>query len=323
MKIDKNQIASKEKEDIMVDKVLLKYVEQMYTLESEMYTLCQIKKTLEQEKTMLLNRIQDEKISYSLPQYNKKNIWEYIKGTLLAIPGFFITICFLYLFSASGAEDTFYKIVFASIGVYMLIGGIKIISKAVSDDNAVSNRQKEIIRNAIQKRERIKKENNNIRSKCNKLTENIKKLDLYIGNKYNTMRYMYDFNIIHRNYRNFYCISKIYELIDTGICDSLKGVDGVYSQMRFDQIIDNQKLNIKVQRDILATNRMMYLAITQTDNMLKGISRQFVTPNINMQNLVENIYSESGNAKFLNLCSQHDKDAIGATSEYINYKLIE
>ena len=112
-------------------------------------------------------------------------------------------------------------------------------------------------------------------------------------------------------------------MIDTGICDSLKGVDGVYSQMRFDQIIDNQKLNIKVQRDILATNRMMYLAITQTDNMLKGISRQFVTPNINMQNLVENIYSESGNAEFLNLCSQHDKDAIGATSEYINYKLIE
>lgn len=89
MKIDKNQIASKEKEDIMVDKVLLKYVEQMYTLESEMYTLCQIKKTLEQEKTMLLNRIQDEKISYSLPQYNKKNIWEYIKGTLLAKQGFF------------------------------------------------------------------------------------------------------------------------------------------------------------------------------------------------------------------------------------------
>ena len=31
--------------------------------------------------------------------------------------------------------------------------------------------------------------------------------------------------------------NKIYELIDTGICDKLTGVDGAYSQMKIDEII--------------------------------------------------------------------------------------
>lgn len=68
---------------IMVDKMLLSYVNQMYILESELYSLCQIKSSLENERTVQMNRIQDEKFSYSLPRHSNTNIGEYVKGALV------------------------------------------------------------------------------------------------------------------------------------------------------------------------------------------------------------------------------------------------
>lgn len=76
---------------------------------------------------------------------------------------------------------------------------------------------------------------------------------------------LYSYNIIHKNYRNFYGMSKIYQLLDTGICDSLTGVTGAYSQMRTDQIIDNQEVNNELQKKILVSNQMMCTAMSQTN----------------------------------------------------------
>lgn len=43
----------------MVDKMLLSYVNQMYILESELYSLCQIKSSLENERAVQMNRVVD------------------------------------------------------------------------------------------------------------------------------------------------------------------------------------------------------------------------------------------------------------------------
>ena len=69
----------------MVDKMLLSYVNQMYILESELYSLRQIKSSLENERAVQMNRIQDEKFSYSLPRHSNTNIGEYVKGTLATV----------------------------------------------------------------------------------------------------------------------------------------------------------------------------------------------------------------------------------------------
>ena len=74
----------------MVDKMLLSYVNQMYILESELYSLCQIKSSLENERTVQMNRIQDEKFSYSLPRHSNTNIGEYVKGTLVLFLGILV-----------------------------------------------------------------------------------------------------------------------------------------------------------------------------------------------------------------------------------------
>ena len=125
--------------------------------------------------------------------------------------------------------------------------------------------------------------------------------------------------VFFKNYRNFYGMSKIYQLLDTGICDSLTGVTGAYSQMRTDQIIDNQEVNNELQKKILASNQMMCAAMAQTNRMLERISTQINTNNFDMQKMLGNIHLETEMTKFLAQSSKDNEDAIRASAEYIAY----
>lgn len=229
---------------IMVDKMLLSYVNQMYILESELYSLCQIKSSLENERAVQMNRIQDEKFSYSLPRHSNTNIGEYVKGTL---------VLFLGILVVGGGyvqPEEMAKIVIYIIGGYILLSGIAILGGAVSEDLADSKRQQDMIEKEEARQKKIIRENNKIRINCKKLTEGIQAIDARIKEKNSILQKLYSYNIIHKNYRNFYGMSKIYQLLDTGICDSLTGVNGAYSQMRTDQIIDNQEVNNELQKKI-------------------------------------------------------------------------
>lgn len=300
---------------IMVDKMLLSYVNQMYILESELYSLCQIKSSLENERTVQMNRIQDEKFSYSLPQYSNTNIWEYVKGTLLLFPG----ILFIGTGFSIYDEESFYKVIFIVIGGYILLAGIGKIIGAASEDIAVSKRQQDMIEKEEARQKKIIRENNKIRINCKKLTEGIQVIDAHIKEKNSILQKLYSYNIIHKNYRNFYGMSKIYQLLDTGICDSLTGVTGAYSQMRMDQIIDNQEVNNELQKKILVSNQMMCAAMSQTNRMLERISTQINTNNFDMQKMLGNIHSETEMTKFLAQSSKDNEDAIRASTEYIAY----
>ena len=298
---------------IMVDKMLLSYVNQMYILESELYSLCQIKSSLENERTVQMNRIQDEKFSYSLPRHSNTNIGEYVKGTL---------VLFLGILVVGGGyvqPEEMAKIVIYIIGGYILLSGIAILCGAVSEDLADSKRQQDMIEKEEARQKKILRENNKIRINCKKLTEGIQVIDAHIKEKNSILQKLYSYNIIHKNYRNFYGMSKIYQLLDTGICDSLTGVTGAYSQMRTDQIIDNQEVNNELQKKILVSNQMMCTAMSQTNCMLERISTQINTNNFDMQKMLGNIHSETEMTKFLAQSSKDNEDAIRASAEYIAY----
>jgi hypothetical protein len=298
---------------IMVDKMLLSYVNQMYILESELYSLCQIKSSLENERTVQMNRIQDEKFSYSLPRHSNTNIGEYVKGTL---------VLFLGILVVGGGyvqPEEMAKIVIYIIGGYILLSGIAILGGAVSEDLADSKRQQDMIEKEEARQKKILRENNKIRINCKKLTEGIQVIDAHIKEKNSILQKLYSYNIIHKNYRNFYGMSKIYQLLDTGICDSLTGVTGAYSQMRTDQIIDNQEVNNELQKKILVSNQMMCTAMSQTNRMLERISTQINTNNFDMQKMLGNIHSETEMTKFLAQSSKDNEDAIRASAEYIAY----
>lgn len=297
----------------MVDKMLLSYVNQMYILESELYSLRQIKSSLENERAVQMNRIQDEKFSYSLPRHSNTNIGEYVKGTL---------VLFLGILVVGGGyvqPEEMAKIVIYIIGGYILLSGIAILGGAVSEDLADSKRQQDMIEKEEARQKKIIRENNKIRINCKKLTEGIQAIDARIKEKNSILQKLYSYNIIHKNYRNFYGMSKIYQLLDTGICDSLTGVDGAYSQMRTDQIIDNQEVNNELQKKILVSNQMMCTAMSQTNRMLERISTQINTNNFDMQKMLGNIHSETEMTKFLAQSSKDNEDAIRASAEYIAY----
>ena len=298
---------------IMVDKMLLSYVNQMYILESELYSLRQIKSSLENERAVQMNRIQDEKFSYSLPRHSNTNIGEYVKGTL---------VLFLGILVVGGGyvqPEEMAKIVIYIIGGYILLSGIAILGDAVSEDLADSKRQQDMIEKEEARQKKIIRENNKIRINCKKLTEGIQVIDAHIKEKNSILQKLYSYNIIHKNYRNFYGMSKIYQLLDTGICDSLTGVTGAYSQMRTDQIIDNQEVNNELQKKILASNQMMCAAMAQTNRMLERISTQINTNNFDMQKMLGNIHLETEMTKFLAQSSKDNEDAIRASAEYIAY----
>lgn len=297
----------------MVDKMLLSYVNQMYILESELYSLRQIKSSLENERAVQMNRIQDEKFSYSLPRHSNTNIGEYVKGTL---------VLFLGILVVGGGyvqPEEMAKIVIYIIGGYILLSGIAILGDAVSEDLADSKRQQDMIEKEEARQKKIIRENNKIRINCKKLTEGIQVIDAHIKEKNSIPQKLYSYNIIHKNYRNFYGMSKIYQLLDTGICDSLTGVTGAYSQMRTDQIIDNQEVNNELQKKILASNQMMCAAMAQTNRMLERISTQINTNNFDMQKMLGNIHLETEMTKFLAQSSKDNEDAIRASAEYIAY----
>lgn len=297
----------------MVDKMLLSYVNQMYILESELYSLRQIKSSLENERAVQMNRIQDEKFSYSLPRHSNTNIGEYVKGTL---------VLFLGILVVGGGyvqPEEMAKIVIYIIGGYILLSGIAILGDAVSEDLADSKRQQDMIEKEEVRQKKIIRENNKIRINCKKLTEGIQVIDAHIKEKNSILQKLYSYNIIHKNYRNFYGMSKIYQLLDTGICDSLTGVTGAYSQMRTDQIIDNQEVNNELQKKILASNQMMCAAMAQTNRMLERISTQINTNNFDMQKMLGNIHLETEMTKFLAQSSKDNEDAIRASAEYIAY----
>lgn len=141
----------------------------------------------------------------------------------------------------------------------------------------------------------------------------------HLTKKNETLQTMYEYNIIHRNYRNFYGVSKIYHLLDTGICNSLTGVEGAYSQMRTDQIIDNQKISIQLQKELLTMNQMMYKAITQTNNLLTSFGNQMLIQHNSSEQLLKAIKDNVEMTNFMIQSGDSDRKALAQSAEYIAY----
>ena len=142
-----------------------------------------------------------------------------------------------------------------------------------------------------------------------------KEINPLISEKQNVLNKMYACGIIHPNYRNFYCISKIYELLDTGICDSLHGVNGAYSQLRMDQIIDNQKLMISNQQKLLASNYMLYDSMCKTNALVAQVVHKL---DKNTQNLSK-ISDQLEMQRFLSESNATNINALRESTEYLKF----
>ena len=263
----------------MVEKVLLDYVEQVYMLESERYTLEKIieelKSVNERHRLQLENRKKD--YNYYSGMYDKgAGNGEGMVAILAICVGIFIGIIGIVAWDSAFANKC--------LAIVLLYVALWLISYAVEFWKKMKKKK--------EKMEEVSVRIANLGTECTGIEIVISNLEKEINDyekleveKNKVLHYVYEPNIIHKNYRNFYGISKIYYLLDTGICDTLTGVDGAYSQMRMDQIIDNQKISIELQKELLTTNQMMYSAINRTNNLLEGINTQIDKLNANNKSL--------------------------------------
>lgn len=273
----------------MKDNNLISYLKEALLLESEQYKLTQIctrlQKIIDEEKRKILSENLSDYIHVAntpalLPNYN--NVEKRLVRIGRIILFFFSLLMLIGIFSkdCNLLEDG--KVFDYVILFIMLVSGILFVLCGKSLRNTrVSSTLNKI--ETQQRQERAAGESclaeakgknaivrNNMTYLQHELDENRKKLkktSIALFNHYNT-------DLIHPIYRNFYCISKIFYLLDTGIVDKLEGVDGAYSQLRLDCIIDNQSIHNYLNSEILAQNYLMNKEISKTNDSIKQLEMQ-------------------------------------------------
>lgn len=293
----------------MVEKILLDYVEQVYMLESERYTL---EKIIEKLKYVHEGRrLELERKNGKYNSYNEEYDEDAGKSDGILAMGLFCLAIFFIVIGRYGCNDKFIMVACYLLASLIIICGIYSAANMIENKNEM---QELAIRIDCAQKECTK-----IKEMVNEVEKEINNFERLEAEKNEVLNYVYEHNIIHKNYRNFYGISKIYYLLDTGICDTLTGVDGAYSQMRMDQIIDNQKISIELQKELLTTNQMMYSAINRTNSLLEGISTQINELNENNASLMGVLRDNLEVSNFLTQSSKNDMAAIRSATEYMAY----
>ncbi len=302
----------------MTEQTLLNYVGQVYNLESEQYTLIQIINSLKNEHSRYKRMLLEENIEYTPPQ--EASIPGSAKVKIgVGIAWILIVICSMGQFMGKLSGDSSFfaaMMVHIAIGAFLIWNGYKSITRTEEANEQRKRKAEETVERRIKE---IKEQNGKIRIICGQCESAISEFEQKLTEKETVLETMYGYDIIHRSYRNFYGISKIYHLLDTGICDSLTGVNGAYSQMRTDQIIDNQKISIELQKSLLATNQMMYNAINKTNDLLGTMNQQINIQNTNNTQLLQDIRNNVEVSKFLIQSGNDDRKALAASAEYLAY----
>lgn len=309
---------------IMADKTILNYVEQLYILESEQYTLEEMINSLKSQCANKKKQLQQESVSNNFDyayweQYGTKQSFITVGVVILVIGLIFLMYGLSVYTNYSDSSNMFsFTMTFLMCFVGVVMCALGVHTRDVKMQEAEQKKQ-EADNKVIVELNKIKSHNKEINDICYKLENTIRELERQLLEKKKSLECMYNCDIIHKSYRNFYGISKIFHLLDTGICSSLTGVDGAYSQMRTDQIIDNQKISISIQKELLATNQMMYSAINRTNDLLGTMNSHMNIQNINNAQLLQDVRDNIEVSNFLIQSSENDRKALVASSEYLAY----
>jgi hypothetical protein len=292
----------------MADRELLNYLELAYELESERYTLDQIVSTLRDRKTALQNQITSEERKYThSKEYEKSqsHVADKVMFVFAGLCGLGVIDCALHG-SAYGGLYIIFTIICIAVGCNIKSGKDKVVEK--EDRLAAEDR----------KRATTARQNNaKINEECKQLDKMISEFSTMLTKKQSSLIKLYSYDVLHRNYRNLYGVSKIYNLLDTGICNKLTGVDGAYSQMRTDQIIDNQKISICLQSELIRTNRLMLTSIDDTNNILRGINNTLYENNQSTGRALTDIRNSVAINNFLTRSIIDDTKVINKSASYL------
>lgn len=300
----------------MADNVLLEYTKQVYTLESELYTLNQMREATNNGIMMNQNSIKKEECNGYFSDLSggyDRSFLSFLGGIPLLLIGVYFIVVLIY---GIILHDTSGWWLVLLLGLGSLWAGIYLTYFKYFRDVFFKIKVKKEKKNRIAAEiEKIHNKNMECQDNIEKLNDTKAKLNGYISEKEKALKTIYDYNIIHPSYRNFYGISKIYHLLDTGICEELTGINGAYSQMRLDQIIDNQRINIGIQQQILESNHMLYRAVANTNMLLGDIKNQ----NANSIEQLRDLNRSVDISNFLQESANDDLRALAQSASYLEY----
>ena len=294
--------------------LLLDYLNNLKSLEEERIVLITLKDRVIGMKNRVLSTLQNEDIAYSPPKA------EYVGHTGPAVGIVFGVLlgvlCIISIpVSISRQESLAPTIPFSLLAIFLIVfNAFKYRSRTETNDGINRSIQNYESDYNYQK-ERIKKENIHIRRKANSIDTLIDQIDLAISSKNAAISKMYASGIIHHNYQNYYSVSKIYDLLDTGICDELTGPTGAYAQIRIDNIVDNQKI----------TNTMLMAGLSAMESISPGVSAGVVKIrsllnnsgyNMNPLNGLEKMVNDTDIPKFIEESLNGDSDVLSQMGKY-------
>jgi hypothetical protein len=293
-----------------VDQTLLDYVKDVYDLESQQYTMNQMLDSLKCEYNNEQQYLRSENVGYPLIHLGDSKS-PIVAGVIIIIIGILMSLIFVSSVLQNGdTEDIVASIV---MGIIPLGIGIALIYAGKSTERDNARKSKEADDYVDNQLKEIRKSNKQIKAKLEQLDVSIKRIESGLADNKKALDKLYECNVIHTKYRNFWGMSKIYDLLDTGICYKLTGVDGAYSQMRTDQIIDNQMLIIELQRGMISTNQLVAQAIDKTNNLLYIMNTQIYTQN----NILQGIKNSQEISNFLLTCITCNTAAIANSTRYL------
>lgn len=165
----------------------------------------------------------------------------------------------------------FFRLTLLIIFICAIIGGITEVKEQIIRNRYENEAKRASIEKLKQDEERVKKELERIpayRANENLYSQNISACK-------NTLKQLYDLDIIFSKYRNFIAISQIYEYYMSGRCTELEGHEGAYniyeSEVRQNVIIIQLNAVLANLQEIKQTQYMIYDAICEANSRLAHI----------------------------------------------------
>ena len=241
--------------------VLRTYLQIVYELESSVFQQHQLINYLE-ERCNIGNA--------PIAVKNQSNTSSILGGVLLCILS---TICFIgpFILFCIGLGNKpvclVLSLIFIPVGIYL---GIKSVQKAkeffedISDIARINNRNNAEFRSAsIDYRRRL--------IERQMILSELPGLKYKVSNTHSLLNEYYALDVIHKDYRSLIPISSINKYLQTGICNTLEGVNGAYSRYEYERqmniIIDRLGTVISQLNSIRRTQELLYNAVQESNRI--------------------------------------------------------
>lgn len=309
----------------MADHILMDYIRLVFNSERDLFVLKAIKQKLYDEKEKLRGSLESEILDYE-PDSIYYGYYEEEKQ-YFKVGAVIIAIAFLIGIIVAKKANILVGIAISIVGIVAGAVSIKLGKDKRNGRIKFGSDSNEAKRSAAEYElsKRIAR-NKTRRTDISRLNDDEVAINKYIVSKEEAIKEVYSVGIIHEKYRNLYSITKIFDLLDTGICNELVGVNGAYAQMRLDQIIDNQNISIHIQSEILKSNMALSNEIRRTNALLSNISSSMtigfseINQSINDSNQALSAISNNVEMnKFIADNITHNIEAMNSSVKYLEY----